>query len=686
MRRNLFICLLLAGITLAIYWPVRNYGIVYYDDPLFTTENAMVKSGLNWHSLWWALSSVVVANWHPVTSLSFVVTHTFGGANPGAEHVVNVVFHAANAVLLFLVLQRITGCIWRSTVVAAIFAWHPLRVESVAWISERKDVLSMFFFLLTLWAYARYAQRVTRDTYPAFAALRRGKQVTGPEKPIRGPLMSRVTCLPVAALAKTGHVSLFYWLALVFFALGLMSKPMLVTLPFVLLLLDYWPLGRISEFGVRSSELKNASHPSATLSSLALARRRINPQLSTLLLEKWPFFLLSAIFSGLTYWIQKNYAAVMSLNTLGWEDRISNAVTSYLQYLAKLFWPTKLAVIYPYPKSHDGVEVWLTALLLLAISILCVCQLCRRPYLAVGWFWFLGTAVPIIGLVQVGEQAMADRYTYIPLIGPVISLVWLGAEFFQSRKFFLVAVSTVTLVACIGLTNRQLQFWRDTVVLAGHNVAVTPQNASAYFMLGLGLEHAGETNRAIPCYRVATAIFPGNIEAHRNLAYLLRRQDHLAAAEEEYNTLLAMNPDDLATQLGLADIFNHLGRPDKAVSHFNEALRIKPDSTEAMNNLAWTLATSPEANVRDGKRAVELAKRTCTLTDFKQTIFVGTLAAAYAEAGRFDEAIATAKKACALATVAGETDLLKKNQELLNLYQNHQTYRDNTDKPGSLSR
>jgi len=386
--------------------------------------------------------------------------------------------------------------------------------------------------------------------------------------------------------------------------------------------------------------------------------------------------LLSAVFSGLTYALQKTHAAVVQLSRLSLEERLGNAVTSYLQYLAKLFWPTKLAVIYPYPKSQDDAEIWLTALLLLAISAFCVCQFFRRPYLAVGWFWFLGTAVPIIGLVQVGEQAMADRYTYIPLIGPVISLVWLGAEFFQSRKFFLAAVSTVILAACIGLTTRQLQFWRDTVVLAGHNVAVTPQNASAYFMLGLGLEHAGETNRAIPCYRVATAIFPGNIEAHRNLAYLLRRQDHLAAAEEEYYTLLAMNPDDLAAQLGLADIFNHLGRPDKAAAHFNEALRIKPDSTEAMNNLAWTLATSPDTNVRDGKRAVELAERACELTHYQKTIYLGTLAAAYAEAGRFDDAIAMAQKACAMASESGEQDLLKRNQALLVLYRTHQPYRE----------
>ena len=444
MRRNLFICLLLAGITLAIYWPVRHYGMVYYDDPLFLTENAEITSGLNWHSLWWALSGILVANWHPVTSLSFVLGHQFWGINPGAEHLANVAFHAANAVLLFLVLNRMTQATWRSAMVAALFAWHPLRVESVAWISERKDVLCGFFFLLTLWAWVRYAQGMTSGKW----------QVTGSEKAVRAPFLSR-----------------FYWLALVFFTLALMSKPMAVTLPFVLLLLDVWPLGRVMGDGWRVTSDKN----------------------SHLLLEKWPFFALSVFFSGLTYWIQKNSAAVIEFCRLGLGDRISSAVSSYLQYLAKLLWPAKLAAIYPFPKSHDPAEIWLVALLFLAVSGLCVCQLARRPYLAVGWFWYLGMSVPIIGLVQVGGQAMADRYTYLPLIGPVISLVWLVADCFQARKILLSAAAAVVLVACAGLASRQAQFWRNTVALFEHNVAVTPENAAALYTLGLGLEHAGDT-------------------------------------------------------------------------------------------------------------------------------------------------------------------------------------------------
>jgi tetratricopeptide (TPR) repeat protein len=648
MRRNFFICLLLAAITLAIYWPARHYGMVDYDDPLFLTENEEINSGLNWHSLWWALSGILVANWHPVTSLSFVLGRQFWGTNPGAEHLVNVVFHAANAGLLFLALNRMTRATWRSAAAAALFAWHPLRVESVAWISERKDVLCGFFFLLTLWAYARYAQ-----AQPG-AEGRESRAGSG------SPALDARRWTPD------------YCMALIFFALALMSKPMAVTLPFVLLLLDFWPLGRVASDGWRvTSDRNSKSRGSTPWRGEAERSRPDHP-----LLEKWPFFALTVFFSGLTYWIQKNSAAVIEFGRLGLGDRISNAVSSYLQYLAKLFWPAKLAAIYPFPKSHDPAEIWLAALLLLAVSALCVCQLARRPCLAAGWFWYLGTSVPIIGLVQVGGQAMADRYTYLPLIGPVISLVWLAAEVFQSRRILLSAATAMVLAAFAGLASRQVQFWRNTVVLFEHNIAVTPENAAANYTLGLGLEHAGDTNRAVVCYRVATAIFPGDVEAHKNLAHLFCQQGHWTAAKEECDALLALNPNDAASHLSLAQVAGHFGRADETVFHLNEALRLNPDFVEAMNNLAWTLSASRAANLRNGARAVELAKRACELTHFKKTIYIGTLAAAYAEAGRFDEAMATAQMAIALAQQNGEPDLLQKNQELLERYRRHQTARE----------
>ena len=687
MRRQLFICLLLAGVTLAIYWPVRHYGIIYYDDPLFVTENAEINSGLNWHSLWWALSGVLVANWHPVTSLSFVVTHTFWGANPGAEHLVNVVFHAANAVLLFLVLNKMSGAPWRSAMVAALFAWHPLRVESVAWISERKDVLSVFFMMLTLWAYAQYVSCARHKVL---------------EREGDGNIQHSTSNIQHPMPGIAAHASRYYLLCLFSFALGLMSKPMLVTVPFVLVLLDIWPFGRISEFGVRpalrslwakdgSSELKSAPQPRKGAWPRGATLRGFTPPIfKQLLLEKWPFFLLSAIFSGLTYALQKSHAAVVSWERLGWTDRISNAVSSYLQYPAKLFWPTKLAVIYPYPKSYDALEVWLIALLLAAVSVLCVCQIKRRPYLPVGWFWYLGTALPIIGLVQVGEQAMANRYTYIPLIGPVISLVWLAADTFKtnfSRRFLLVPATVVLLAACALATRWQVQFWKNTVTLCEHTIAVTTDNPSAQFCLGVGLEQEGRLSEAMVHYRIQAVLSPLDYRVHYSLARAFGKQGRWAEAIGEYNAAADMgaNPDDYVAHLNFADALTHLGREQEAVSHLNEALRIEPDSTEAMNNLAWMLATSPDTNVRDGKRAVELAERACKLTQYKKTIMMGTLAAAYAEAGQFDDAITTAEKACILASESGNQDLLKKNQELLNLYQNHQTYRDSTDKPGSLT-
>ena len=645
MRRNFIIALALAGITLAIYWPVRNYDLVYYDDFLFVTDNAEINSGLNWHSFTWAIFSVVAGNWHPVTNLSFVLNHQFWGANSGGEHLVNVVFHALNAGLLFLVLSRMTNSFWRSAVVAALFAWHPLRVESVAWIAERKDVLCGFFFLLTLLAWVRYAQGVTGDK----------RQVTGTATTDRAPLKSRVT----------RHASRFYWLALVFFVLGFMSKPIIVTLPFVLLLLDVWPLGRIADCGLRIADWKNPVQRSV---------------LRWLFWEKWPFFGLTLVFCGLTYWIQKKGGAVVPWTRLGPEARLANAVTSYLQYLVKLVWPANLAVIYPYPKKFDDLETALTVLLLLAVTALCLCQLFRRPYLAVGWFWYLGTSVPIIGLVQVGEQAMADRYTYLPLIGPVISLVWLIAEWFPSGKMIPAAAATLVLGACVSLTGRQMQFWRNTIALFEHNVAVTPENASAHFTLGLGLAHAGDTKRAMVCYRVATMISPGDREAHRNLARLLHQQGHLTAARDEYNTLLALDPNDPAAHLSLADVAVRLGRTGEAVFQLNEALRLDPDSIEALNNLAWRLATCPDANIRNGTRAVQLAERACAITGSRQAIPLGTLATAYAEAGRFDDAIATAEKACTLASESGKPDLLKQIQELLELYRAHQPYHEAAEK------
>jgi tetratricopeptide (TPR) repeat protein len=427
---------------------------------------------------------------------------------------------------------------------------------------------------------------------------------------------------------------------------------MAVTLPFVLLLLDVWPLKRfpISDFRF--------------------------PIFKKLLLEKIPFFALMVLFCAVTFWVQHDYAAMTPWDKLGLDARVANAISSYVSYVAKLFWPLNLAAIYPFPRDYDLAETILKASLLLAVSLGCVQQLARRPWLAVGWFWYLGTAVPIIGIVQVGEQAMADRYTYLPLIGPIVALVWTAAENFsraRGGKIFLTAASILILSALIVLSERQLQFWRSTITLFEHNVAVTPDNGSAHFTLGLGFEHAGATNRAIICYRVAKNLSPADLQPRRSLAAMLAKQGHFAAAENEYMEILALNPGDFSDHAALAGVLAAQGRADEEIFQLNEAVRLNPDSAEALNNLAWVLATNPRADLRDGPRAVTLAQRACELTKFAKTIFLGTLAAAQAETGKFEQAILTAQKACDNAAKNGETNLLKRNQELLGRYRAHQT-------------
>jgi tetratricopeptide (TPR) repeat protein len=624
MRRAWIIALLLAAVTLALYWPVRQFDLIYFDDPLLLTESPEVQAGWTWAGVKWAFTSVVIANWQPVTNLSFLAVSQFFGLAPGAHHLANALIHAANAALLFLLLRQLTNSTWRSAVAAAIFAWHPLRVESVAWIAERKDVLCAFFWMLTLLAYVK---QVTSDEW----------RVTRKES-ARASILSLVT----------RHSSLF------FFALALLSKPMAVTLPFVLLLLDVWPLERIQNSKFKIQNLK------------------------PLLVEKIPFFALMILFCAATYWIQHDYAAMTPWEKLGLAPRVANAISSYVAYPAQFFWPVNLAEIYPYPKNFDPAATVLKAALLLAISAGCLAQIPRRPWLAVGWFWYLVTALPVIGLVQVGEQARADRYTYLPLIGPAVALVWTAAEIFsraRGGKIFLTAAAVLILSTLAVLSERQLQFWRNTITLFSHNLEITPDNGSAEFTLGLGFEHAGDTNRAIVCYRAAQKMEPRDFQNRRSLAELLVKQGQFSAAEEEYNSLIADEPTEYLDHLGLSGLLAAQGRADEEIFQLNETVRLNPDCAEALNNLAWLLATSPRADWRDAPRAVTLAQRACELTQFRKTIFIGTLAAAYAEAKKFDDAIATAQRACDLAAKNGEMNLLQRNQELLELYRAHKTAR-----------
>ena len=613
-HKRQFIALALTVVTLTLYWPVGGFDLVYWDDPQVMTD-CPASAGLTWPGLKWALTGVVIANWHPLTNLSFITVAQFFGHTPGAQHLANAVIHSVNAALLFLLLVQLTGATWRSAVAAAIFAWHPQRVESVAWIIERKDVLCGFFFFISLLGYAKFA---------------------------------------TVAETKTAKSKFWFHASLLAFAGALLSKPMAVTLPFVLLLLDGWPLGRI-----KNEKFKI---------------QKIQP----LIKEKTPFFALMILFCIATYWIQRDYAAMTPWGKLGLAPRVANAIAGYLAYPAQLLWPTGFAAIYPFQINFDATEVTLKALLLLAISAGCFSQIKKHPALIVGWLWYLGTALPVIGIIQVGEQSMADRYTYLPLIGPVVALVWTAADFFlrwRSGKSILTVTAALILAALLVLSAQQIQFWRNTITLFAHNVEVTPANGSAHFTLGLGHEHAGDLNRAIVCYRVAKKLSPADAQIRSSLACLLAKQNHWAESETEYHELLALNEKDFATHAALASVLAAQGRAEESLAQLNEAVRLNPDSAEVLNNLAWGLATSPRPELRDGPRAVTLAQHACELTKFTKTIFLGTLAAAQAEAVKFDDAILTAQKACDLAVKNGETNLLQRNQELLELYRQHKPAR-----------
>jgi Tfp pilus assembly protein PilF len=637
-RSETLIWPLLILLTLATYWPVRSHQFIYYDDPAFTTQNPDIQRGLTWQTVVYAFSNPIAGNWHPLTTLSHALDCQFFGIKPMAHHLVNVLIHALNAALLFLVLRSLTGAIWRSALVAAIFALHPLRVESVAWVAERKDLLSGFFFLLTLWAYSGY--------------VKIGMQRSQEKEPLRTQQRNLSWAL--------------YFGSLFCFALGLMSKPMVVTLPFVLLLLDYWPLRRFDW-------------------TQLLPKSKI---LSSVILEKVPYLLLSLGLCVITLIMQRRAGATEVVRNLTWSERLGNALASYMKYLGKLVWPAKLAIIYPHPAEHyyisDRWPVWeiaLAGLLLVLVSILFFRMRARRPYLVVGWFWYLGMLTPVIGFIQVGEQAMADRYTYLPLIGPVISLVWWAFEQVSSRfgKPILnaaVATAIAVVVLLICLTRHQLDFWTNTTTLFEHAVAVTADNPSAQFGVGMGLLEERQPAKAMVRFRVAVAIDPAYERAHYIMAQLLRMLGHLQASADQYLAALRVNPSDVRAQVNLAGVLPLLGRGKEAAHQLDQVLRNHPDSVEALNNFAWLLATSPDRQVRDGTRALQFAKRACDLTNFKQAAFIGTLAAAYAENGRFPEAIDTAQRAAAVASSSGDEALAKMNQDLINLYRAGKPYRD----------
>jgi tetratricopeptide (TPR) repeat protein len=688
MSRPRLIALLLAMFTLAVYLPVVRNGFILYDDGDYVTQNKVVQGGLTLEGIKWAFTTFDFANWHPLTWLSHMTDIELFGVNAAGSHFVNALFHAANTVLLFALWLHLMRCdpepktgvprqldaLWPAAFIAGLFAVHPLHVESVAWAAERKDVLSTFFGLLSLLSYAQYAKN------------------------------------------KTGRPSPAYWLALFFFACGLMSKPMLVTWPFVMLLLDYWPLQRLKA-----------------------------PTLRQLLVEKIPFFLLTFVSGVVTYLAQKT-GAVRSLTDVPLLYRFDNAVVSVAVYLGKLVWPSRLAVIYPMPHYIPPATFFASLAILIFITVVAWLTRKKEPFLLFGWLWFLGTLVPVIGLVKVGDAAMADRYMYIPSIGIFVAVAF-GAQRLSKQlpKLALPAAAGFIVVVLACVTERQLQFWRDDETLFKHALDVTTDNVDAMINYGYALEYVGKPMEAMAQYQRAEQIAPdsymacadlGNLDMHigkpedalkeyqhavqinpksrtlrDGLGSVLATLDRFEEATNEFHQAMQLDPDSAAPHLylGIAlakhndfdaatNEFSeamrlaptdpaplvewaraHLqqGRDTDALDKLNQALQLDPDNFQTLAFMAHVLAADDRPWVRDGSAALGYARKASALTGGTQPLVEDVLAMAQAETGQFADAQNTVSNAIQLATTAGmKPDTIAEMQKRLALYQKRLPWRE----------
>ena len=694
------LCIFLAAITWVVFGQTLRHDFLNYDDNRYVYENPEVTRGLTIHGIVWAFTNRHANNWHPLTSISHMLDCQLFGLNPGGHHFVNVFLHTVAVILLFLVLRAMTGSIWRSAFVAAVFAVHPLRVESVAWISERKDVLSAVFFMLTLGAYARYARQPSLGRYVAMSIL---------------------------------------------FALGLMSKPMLVTVPFVLLLLDYWPLGRFAGRGTN---------------------RR-------LIFEKIPLLLLSIALCTVTLWAQTR--GMVGVEKLPLVLRVNNALVTCVIYLQQMIWPVRLAVFYPHPE--DSLQLWEVALAVGVLAIITTGAIALRhrfAYLITGWFWYLVMLAPVIGIIQVGSQAHADRYTYLPHIGLYLAVTWAASDalaFRPHRKRILDALAVLAIATLSWRAWIQTSYWRNSESLWLHTLAVTsenpvahnsfgilllrqdrvneaidqfqralnidptygdahnnlsvaltrkglpdeaiahlrmfltsyPEEAKAHYNLGNALLQKGELNDAIAAYEKALSIQSNYAEARYNLGIAFQQSGRIDEAIAQYQKALQDKPDyaeayymlgnnllvkgrideaiesyqqalriradypQVQNNIGLA--LMQKGRPSEAIAHWEKTLQIRSDFVDALNNLGWVLATYPEASIRNGARAVALAERAYQLSGDKKPAILRTLAAAYAESGRFTEAMDIAQRGLELAKTQGNSVLASIFEGDIALYQ-----------------
>ncbi len=649
-RKELLVGLALVAGTLAAFWPVVYCGFVNFDDGAYVTENPRVFNGLTRQNVRWALTATYAANWHPLTWMSLQLDATLFGLNPRAFHLTNLALHLGSTLLLFAVLRFMTGAIWRSALLAALFALHPLHVESVAWVAERKDDLSTLFWMLTLLAYAWYSER---------------------------PGVLR------------------YLLVVVSFALGLAAKPMLVTLPCVLLLLDYWPLRRLRLPGAEDQPTPHA-----------VGLRR-------LVLEKLPLFVLSAAACFVT--LQAQRGAVSSLDQLPLRDRLLNVVASYGGYLDKTIWPSGLCVLYPHP--FDSLPLWqpiLSGLALILFSALAYWQRRSHPYVAVGWLWYLGTLVPVIGLVQVGEQAMADRYTYVPLIGVFLALAWGLPAFLSAYRVgpaAMVFPALLLLVACGVATRAQVWRWRNSVELWEHTLKVTTNNATAQNNLGGALMEEGRNDEAaehlLLALRLRRGVYP---KASHNLGLISARQGDLSAAAAYYLRAIENQPDHAVSLNNLGLVQSWQGRPDKALQSFRSAVQLQPGSARyrfhlacalqmegdvqaarleydegmrldptwpsAIDRSAWQMATREPMDKVRMQEALTQAMEACQATENRRPEFLDTLAVVYAANKRYEEAVETARLAVELATASAQPELAQRIEGRLRLYEQRKPFRE----------
>ncbi|PYK83546.1 MAG: hypothetical protein DME41_06015 [Verrucomicrobia bacterium] len=578
-RITIAVCIFLTAIIWLVFGQTLGHEFINFDDDRYVYENREVSRGLTLDGLKWVLTHSHASLWHPLTTLSHMADCQIYGLRPAGHHFTNVVLHNLGAILLFLVFRGMTGCIWQSAFIATVFAIHPMRVESVAWVAERKDVLSGVFFMLTLGAYLRY---------------------------VRAPGISRYLTLSI------------------FLACGLMSKATFVTVPLVLLLLDYWPLQRANDF--RGS-------------------RR-------LLMEKIPLLALSAAASVATVFAQT--VTMASLEQLSLLARLKNAAVSVIVYLRQMFWPTHLAVFYPHP--HDQLNIWVVlacVALIVVLTLLAIFFRQKHPYVFVGWFWYLILLAPVLGIVQAGLQARADRFTYLPHIGITMLLTWSCADLTQQwryRRIVLISMATFAIAALTVVAYQQTTFWRNSISLWEDTLAVTPDNQTAHQNLAAALWSKGRTAEA--------------------------NKHSRAAAIAHARTTLKDYPFDVATHNDLGVLLAQNGDVRGGIEQWEISLQLSPDDGNALNNLAWVLATYPTDTIRDGKRAVELAAKATTLPGGNVPIVIRTLAAAYAEAGDFSKAIETGQRALDLATAQSNTSLLSTLRHEIELYQAHTPYRE----------